>query len=226
MQVWVGHFPLHWSVKFSFILVMSFAILFASYHWLVRPTLIGELLNGRKHRRDGSVSPSLSSITQVPSPSDSGRAAPVAMMRAITKKFGATTALSDIDIEVRAGELLAVLGPNGAGKSTAISLWLGLIEPDAGVVTLLGGSPQDVARRQGLGVMMQEVELPKELTPRELVQLTASYYAAPLAVEEALRTRQRHRIRRQGLRQAVRWAEASDPVRRGHLRPAQSVVPR
>ena len=64
---------------------------------------------------------------------------------------------------MRRGELLAVLGPNGAGKSTAISLWLGLIEADAGDVTLLGGSPQDIERRRGLGVMMQDVELPKEL---------------------------------------------------------------
>ena len=66
-------------------------------------------------------------------------------MRGITKKFGAVTALNSIDIEVRRGELLAVLGPNGAGKSTAISLWLGLIEADAGDVTLLGGAPQDIA---------------------------------------------------------------------------------
>lgn len=187
LQVWVGHWPLHWSVKFPLILAMSFAMLFASYHWLVRPTLIGELLNGRRYRRDGTLAPSPSSPARIWSPSHTGHAGPVAMMRGITKKFGATTALSDIDIDVRAGELLAVLGPNGAGKSTAISLWLGLIEPDAGEVTLLGGSPQDVVRRQGLGVMMQDVDLPSELTPRELVQLTASYYAQPLTVEEALR---------------------------------------
>jgi ABC-type multidrug transport system ATPase subunit len=80
-----------------------------------------------------------------------------------------------------------VLGPNGAGKSTAISLWLGLIEPDAGVVTLLGGEPQDIARRRGLGVMMQAVEMPKELRARELVALASSYYDNPLEVDETLR---------------------------------------
>jgi ABC-type multidrug transport system ATPase subunit len=83
--------------------------------------------------------------------------------------------------------LLAVLGPNGAGKSTAISLWLGLIEADAGEVTLLGGAPQDIAKRRGLGVMMQDVELPKELKVRELVRLAASYYDDPMSVEETLR---------------------------------------
>ena len=48
-QIWVGHWPLHWSVKYPFILVASFAVLFLSYHFLVRPTFIGKLLNGRKY---------------------------------------------------------------------------------------------------------------------------------------------------------------------------------
>ena len=121
----------------------------------------------------------------MPAPAES-LAAPVATLRGITKQFGKTTALSGIDIEVRRGELLAVLGPNGAGKSTAISLWLGLIDADAGEVTLLGGSPRDLERRRGLGVMMQDVELPKELKVRELIALSASYYEDPMSVEEAL----------------------------------------
>ena len=48
-QVWVGHWPLHWSVKYPFILVASFAVLFLSYHFLVRPSFIGQLLIGRRH---------------------------------------------------------------------------------------------------------------------------------------------------------------------------------
>jgi len=185
-QVWVGHWPLHWGVKYPFILVASFAVLFLSYHYLVRPTFIGKVLNGRKYPRkpeptDHSPSPAS------PPPADTANGGPVALLRGITKRFGAVTALNTIDIEVRRGELLAVLGPNGAGKSTAISLWLGLTEPDAGSVTLLGGEPQELARRRGLGVMMQDVEMPKELKVRELVQLSASYYDDPMSVEEALR---------------------------------------
>ncbi|MEO8019436.1 MAG: ABC transporter ATP-binding protein [Pseudomonadota bacterium] len=110
----------------------------------------------------------------------------IARLRGITKRYGAVTALTNIDIEVHAGELLAVLGPNGAGKSTAISLWLGLAEADEGEVTLFGGSPQEIDQRRRLGVMMQDVELPKELRARELVALAASYYDHPLTVEEAL----------------------------------------
>jgi len=188
LQVWVGHWPLHWSVKYPFILVASFAILFVSYHFLVRPTFIGQLLNGRKYRRnDGREPLPPGSTPSSPPPADTGNGAAVARLRGITKRFGAVTALNSIDIEVRPGELLAVLGPNGAGKSTAISLWLGLIEPDAGVVMLLGGEPQDIARRRGLGVMMQDVEMPKELHARELVALASSYYDNPLEIDETLR---------------------------------------
>lgn len=48
-QVWVGRWPLHWSVKYPLILAMSFALLFASYHFLVRSTFVGEWLNGRRY---------------------------------------------------------------------------------------------------------------------------------------------------------------------------------
>jgi ABC-type multidrug transport system ATPase subunit/peptidoglycan/LPS O-acetylase OafA/YrhL len=184
-QVWVGRWPLHWGVKYPLVLAASFAVLFLSYHLLVRPTFIGQLLNGRRYPLRG---PKQTAGLPQPAPvvalTATGR--PVAALRGITKRYGTNTALAGIDIEVRRGELLAVLGPNGAGKSTAISLWLGLIEADAGEVTLLGGAPGDVARRRGLGVMMQDVELPKELTVRELVTLAASYYDAPMGVEEAL----------------------------------------
>jgi ABC-type multidrug transport system ATPase subunit len=178
-------------VKFPLILVISFAVLFASYHWLVRPTVIGQLLNGRKHRIGKQPDPAPTS----PSPASPPPGKPggtrgdvtVAALRGITKKFGAVTALNGIDLQLRSGELLAVLGPNGAGKSTAISLWLGLFEADSGEVELLGGAPQEILRRQGLGVMMQNVELPKELRVRELVALASSYYSDPLPVDETLR---------------------------------------
>ncbi|MBC8025749.1 MAG: acyltransferase family protein, partial [Steroidobacteraceae bacterium] len=54
LQVWVAHWPLHWSIKYPLLLVASFAILFASYHLLVRPTFVGQLLNGRRVRRGAS----------------------------------------------------------------------------------------------------------------------------------------------------------------------------
>ena len=188
LAVWVGQWPLHWGVKYPFILVASFAVLFLSYHFLVRPTFIGKLLNGRKYPLRKPAQPRAGQEPAVPADSSArSNIGPVAQLRVITKNYGTTTALAGVDIELRPGELLALLGPNGAGKTTAISLWLGLTEPDAGEVTLLGGSPLDVERRRGLGVMMQDVEMYKELRVRELVTLASSYYTQPLSVDETLR---------------------------------------
>jgi ABC-type multidrug transport system ATPase subunit/peptidoglycan/LPS O-acetylase OafA/YrhL len=187
LQIWVGHWPVHWALKYPFILIVGFGALFVSYHWLVRPTFVGQLLNGRRVKRVAQL-PAIPSAapTRVVDTTVATRA-PVASLRGAVKKYGAVTALAGIDLDVRRGELLAVLGPNGAGKSTAISLWLGLIEPDAGEVMLCGGSPTDVERRRELGVMMQDVELVKELRVRELVTLASSYYPNALPLEETLR---------------------------------------
>jgi ABC-type multidrug transport system ATPase subunit/peptidoglycan/LPS O-acetylase OafA/YrhL len=184
-QVWVGHWPLHWGIKYPFIVVASFAVLFLSYHFLVRPTFIGKLLNGRKYPR--KTPPAMAPATPS-NVTDIASAGAVARLAGVTKRYGKTTALSGLDIEVRRGELLALLGPNGAGKTTAIGLWLGLIEADEGDVMIMGGSPQDVTRRRRMGVMMQDVELVKELRVRELIALAASYYPDPMSVDEALAT--------------------------------------
>jgi len=48
------------------------------------------------------------------------------------KRFGRTTALDGLDLEVRTGEVHGLLGPNGAGKSTTIRVLLGLLRADAG----------------------------------------------------------------------------------------------
>ncbi len=196
MQVLLGHLPWHWSVKFPLILIVSFAVLFLSYRILVRPTFIGQLLNGRKYPR-ASRRHAAGQVQQMRLDSASPDASPamadpgaetelVASLAGVHKRYGKTVALAGLDLDVRRGELLAVLGPNGAGKSTAVSLWLGLLEPEAGSVHLFGGSPLDPDRRRRVGVMMQEVGLTPELRVRELVELTASYYPEPLPLETTL----------------------------------------
>jgi ABC-type multidrug transport system ATPase subunit/peptidoglycan/LPS O-acetylase OafA/YrhL len=195
LQVGVGHLPLHWSLKFPLILIASFALLFASYRYLVRPTFIGQFLNGRRFPRavatpGSGVNPSGQpplSATDCAGRSSTGSEAPiVAALAGVHKRYGTTHALAGLDLQVRRGELLAVLGPNGAGKSTAISLWLGLLEPDQGSVRLFAGTPLDVEGRRHVGVMMQEVGLTPELRVRELVALTASYYPDPLPTAQVL----------------------------------------
>src|ERR1017187_5174111 len=102
----------------------------------------------------------------------------LAELRGVSKRFGKIQALDGLDLQVRPGELLALLGPNGAGKTTAISILLGLQQPDAGEAHLCD-------RRQA-GVMMQEVGLAPELRVREHIDLVASYYPAPLPVAEVM----------------------------------------
>jgi ABC-type multidrug transport system ATPase subunit len=110
----------------------------------------------------------------------------LAELRGARKCYGKTVALDGVDLTVRRGEILAVLGPNGAGKSTAISLWLGLTQPDSGSVRLMGQSPLEVDSRRGVGVMVQEANLAPLLRVRELIDLTTSYYPQPLSVDETL----------------------------------------
>jgi ABC-2 type transport system ATP-binding protein len=97
----------------------------------------------------------------------------------VRKRYGATTALDGIDLEVAGGELLALLGPNAAGKSTAIAAALGLIEPDAGEIRLFGQSPRVLATRRSVGVMLQAASMPDTLKVVELLSQTRSYYADP-----------------------------------------------
>jgi ABC-2 type transport system ATP-binding protein len=110
----------------------------------------------------------------------------LAELSAAKKKFGNTVALDGLDLQVRSGELFAVLGPNGAGKTTAISLFLGLQQPDSGTALLFGKSPHLVETRRQIGVMMQEVALAPELRVREQIDLIASYYPSPLTPSAAM----------------------------------------
>jgi len=104
----------------------------------------------------------------------------------LRKSFGRTRALDGLDLDVRRGEVLAVLGPNGAGKTTSIALLLGLIQPDAGEVTLFDLSPTARAARERCGVMLQVSRLPEPITVREHITLFSSYYPKPLTLSETI----------------------------------------
>ena len=110
----------------------------------------------------------------------------LAELSSVSKRFGKVLALDGLNLDVRRGELLAVLGPNGAGKSTAISLMLGLQQPDAGTASLFRQPPQRLEARRRVGVMMQEVTLAEDLRVREHIDLVAHYYPEPLTSEAVL----------------------------------------
>ena len=111
----------------------------------------------------------------------------VAVTRNLTKSYGQIVALRDLNLEVRAGELLALLGPNGAGKTTLVRMLLGLARPDAGSVSVLGSDPQQREIQGRLGAMLQVGRVPETLRVREHIDLFSSYYPAPLPIAETLK---------------------------------------
>jgi ABC-2 type transport system ATP-binding protein len=98
---------------------------------------------------------------------------PVVDVRGLVKKFGAFTALDGVDLTVERGEVHGFLGPNGAGKSTTIRVLLGLLHPDGGEVSLLGGDPwRDVVElHRRLAYVPGDVSLWPGLTGGQAIDL-------------------------------------------------------
>src|SRR5580704_1344815 len=96
---------------------------------------------------------------------------PLLRMDNIHKSFPGVQALRGVDLELHAGEVLALLGENGAGKSTLIKVLAGAHVPDAGVIRIRGQAtairnPVD-ARRAGIAVIYQEFNLVPQLSAAE-----------------------------------------------------------
>lgn len=64
----------------------------------------------------------------------STRGAPILETRSLRRSFGGVTAVDDVSIEVRAGQIVGLIGPNGAGKTTLLALLAGAQAPDAGTI--------------------------------------------------------------------------------------------
>ncbi|BBY61280.1 ABC transporter ATP-binding protein [Mycolicibacterium sarraceniae] len=111
----------------------------------------------------------------------SGHEIPV-RLRGVSKRYGTTTAVSSLDLEVDRAEVLALLGPNGAGKTTTVEMCEGFVRPDEGTIEVLGLDPvTDNARvRARIGVMLQGGGGYPAARAGEMLQLVASYAADPL----------------------------------------------
>jgi ABC-type multidrug transport system ATPase subunit len=68
---------------------------------------------------------------------------------AFSKRYGALTAVASLDLEIGAGEVVALLGPNGSGKTTSLKAAAGLITPSSGEVRLAGRPAGDPSARDG-----------------------------------------------------------------------------
>ena len=91
----------------------------------------------------------------------------------VTFRYGALTALDEVDLSVRPGECVALLGPNGAGKTTLVGLATGLLEVQAGRVGVCGGDPRRASTRRRLGVMQQTMGFPRSAKVGEVVRAAA-----------------------------------------------------
>lgn len=110
----------------------------------------------------------------------------IARWQQASKRYGDVLALDELNLDIRAGEVLAMLGPNGAGKTTALSLLMGLLRPSSGEVRLFDLDPASSIARLQLGVMLQAGDPPDTLTVAEHILLQSSYYGKPRALAETL----------------------------------------
>jgi ABC-2 type transport system ATP-binding protein len=105
---------------------------------------------------------------------------PALETRGVTKSFGGVTALRDVDLTVREGEVFGFLGPNGAGKSTTINIVLDYLKPTSGSVEVFGIDAQTdpVAVREHVGVLPEGFNVLGEMTGREHLAFAADSKAA------------------------------------------------
>src|ERR1700743_829907 len=86
-------------------------------------------------------------------------AAPILEVRGLTKRFGGLTAVKNLSLDLREGEIFGLIGPNGSGKSTAMKAIMGIERPTAGDVIFQGeniaGLPPHKIARKGFGMVFQ-----------------------------------------------------------------------
>ena len=105
----------------------------------------------------------------------------------LTKYYGASRGIVDVDMQVLEGEIYGFIGPNGAGKSTTIRTLLNLIHPTSGSATVFG---KDIATsgaeiRQDVGYLPSEVFYYDDMRAIDLLKYSASFYNKPAKASEA-----------------------------------------
>lgn len=112
--------------------------------------------------------------------------------RDLSRRYGtgrsAFTAVDEVNLEVRTGEIFGLLGTNGAGKTSTMEILEGLERPSSGGVTVFGMDPYKERRelRPYTGIMLQSGGLPQELTAGETLKMWRGTCTAPAPVDEVL----------------------------------------
>lgn len=112
---------------------------------------------------------------------------PAITIRSLSKRFEDKTALDNLTLEVKKGELFGLLGPNGAGKTTTISILCGLIKPTSGTAQVNGVDIQKDPQRvkEQIGVCIQETAIYPYLNGKENLELFGKLYGmTPREIKE------------------------------------------
>ena len=104
----------------------------------------------------------------------------------VVKSFGELRALEGVTLRIREGEIYGLLGPNGSGKTTLIRALVGLVQPEAGTVTVLGHRIPNLHVLGHVGYMTQAAALYPDLSVEENLRFFAAISGADAGVEEAL----------------------------------------
>src|SRR5207302_5679182 len=101
--------------------------------------------------------------------------------RGLSKSCRGSAAVIELDLFVDEGDVVALLGPNGAGKTTTLMMLLGITEPDAGSVRLLGHPlpAERVAAMEQTSFAASYLDLPERLSVRQILEVFAQIYGAP-----------------------------------------------
>jgi ABC-type multidrug transport system ATPase subunit len=112
---------------------------------------------------------------------------PLVETNGLGKSYASITAVRDLNLSVRRGEVYGFLGPNGAGKTTTLRMLLGLIQPSSGTATVLGEEPGSPQGLQGVGALVESPAFYPYLSGRDNLRVMARYCGAPISrVEEVL----------------------------------------
>src|SRR5438046_4907639 len=113
----------------------------------------------------------------IAAPADSQGGAPVLRTEGLTVRFGGLTALNNVNLDIRRGEIRAIIGPNGAGKSTFFNCVTGVLRPTSGRILLNGadvtGLSPNLISRKGIARSYQITNILPNASTLENVRIAA-----------------------------------------------------
>jgi ABC-2 type transport system ATP-binding protein len=107
-------------------------------------------------------------------------------LQGVTKRYNEIVAVNNMNLSINMGEIFALLGPNGSGKSTTLKMLVGLVQPTAGAINVLGTDVQKdpVTVKQHVGYVPESPNIYEFLTGIEYLDFIADIYSVPPAEKQ------------------------------------------